>query len=125
MWASELNISYTTFLHKLNRGLTINEIIEEGKELTNTLSVLYNNSGGEVSAAHLDNGISQQQHMLTLTVPQMADQLNISRATAYALVKDPGFYPAFRIGNRVLISTKALESWVIERTEEEHGKKTV
>lgn len=92
--------------------------------MTNMRSVMYNNKCGEASAMNLDNGISQQNNMLTLTVPQMANQLNISRTTAYALVKDPSFYPAFRIGNRVLVGAKALESWIIERTEDKHGKET-
>ena len=92
--------------------------------MTNMRSVMYNNKCGEISAEYLDNGISQQNNMLTLTVPQMANQLNISRTTAYALVRDPAFYPAFKIGSRVLIGAKALESWIIERTEGKHVEKT-
>lgn len=87
-------------------------------------AVMYNDEDGNTPVTYLDNGISQQNNMLTLTVPQMAQQLHISRTTAYALVKDPTFYPAFRLGGRVLIGTKALDSWVIERTEGKHGKET-
>ena len=85
--------------------------------MTNIPRVLYNNSGGDNSAEHLDSGISQQDMKLTLTVEELAKQLNISRGTAYNLVRRQDFYPAFRIGNRVLISTNALSGWIREQTE--------
>lgn len=81
----------------------------------------YNTVDGNQSIAHLDNGIPHTNLRLTLTVNEMAKQLNISRTTAYNLVNQRDFYPAFRIGNRVLVSSSALSSWVQQQTE---GKAT-
>lgn len=51
---------------------------------------------------------------LTLTVPQMAKELNISRNTAYELTKQKGF-PCFRVGKRVLINRDMLQVWLDEQ----------
>ena len=48
---------------------------------------------------------------MTLTVDETAEELNISRATAYQLVKREDF-PAFMIGQRVLVSRAGLEDWI-------------
>ena len=48
---------------------------------------------------------------MTLTVEQMADELNISRPTAYNLVKEEGF-PALTIGHRVLVNRAGLQRWL-------------
>ena len=48
---------------------------------------------------------------LTLTVPQMAKALNISRNTAYELVKQPGF-PCFHVGKRILVNRDLLQDWL-------------
>ena len=40
---------------------------------------------------------------LTLTVDQMAKVMNISRNTAYELVKQPGF-PCLHVGKRILMN---------------------
>lgn len=57
----------------------------------------------------------QIQHIsipkMTLTVEQMADELNISKPTAYNLVKSEGF-PAFAIGHRLLINRQGLQQWL-------------
>ena len=47
------------------------------------------------------NELNHSHSSLTLTVPQMAKELNISRNTAYELTKQKGF-PCFRVGKRVL-----------------------
>lgn len=51
-----------------------------------------------------------------ITVPEMARTLHISRAAAYNLANSAGFYPAFRLGKRVLISATALTRWLEEQT---------
>ena len=51
---------------------------------------------------------------LTLTVPQMAKELNISRNTAYDLTKQKGF-PCFHVGKRVLINRDMLQDWLDEQ----------
>ena len=55
--------------------------------------------------------VSTQIPRMTLTVEQMADELNISRPTAYNLVKEEGF-PALTIGHRVLVNRAGLQRWL-------------
>lgn len=85
--------------------------------MTNKPLKSYNVVDGDNSIAQLDNGIPQTNLRLTLTVNEMAKQLNISRTTAYNLVNQQDFYPAFHIGNRVLVSSSALSSWLQKQTE--------
>ena len=54
----------------------------------------------------------------TLTVEQVAEQLNISRASAYILVNKSDF-PKIRIGKRIIIPADAFDSWLIKNTEGE------
>lgn len=51
-----------------------------------------------------------------LSVSEMGSYLGISRTAAYALANHPGFYPAFRIGRRVVVNVAALEKWIAEQT---------
>lgn len=46
----------------------------------------------------------------------MGKRLGVSRAMAYDLINTQGFYPAFRIGKRVLVRVDALEKWLDEQT---------
>ena len=55
--------------------------------------------------------VSQEHNLMTLTVQQMANALNISRNTAYELVKQPGF-PCFHVGKRILINRDMLQTWL-------------
>ncbi|MDO4484723.1 MAG: helix-turn-helix domain-containing protein [Clostridia bacterium] len=48
---------------------------------------------------------------MTLTVEELADELNISAPTAYKLVKEKDF-PAFNIGNRILVNREGLQRWL-------------
>ena len=48
---------------------------------------------------------------LMLSVPEVAGVLGISRAGAYALVKEKGF-PALKIGSRVLVPRDKLIAWI-------------
>lgn len=84
--------------------------------MTEAHAALYNHSGGDPSPPNLDNGIYRADTSLTLTVEQLANQLHISRATAYALVRTKSFYPAFRIGNRWIVSVPALTRWLDDQT---------
>lgn len=47
----------------------------------------------------------------TLTVPQMAEKLQISKQAAYALCKVPGF-PSVRFGGSIRIPVKELDAWL-------------
>ena len=48
---------------------------------------------------------------LTLSVPEMAAALGISRAGAYELARTEGF-PALKIGTRIVIPKDKLKEWV-------------
>lgn len=50
-----------------------------------------------------------------LTVKQFMTYQNISRKTAYRLVHDESFYPAFRIGKKILINLDKLRKWNFEQ----------
>ena len=50
-----------------------------------------------------------------LSVLEMGKYLGISRTAAYVLASQPSFYPAFRIGRRVVVSVDALERWIDEQ----------
>jgi excisionase family DNA binding protein len=68
------------------------------------------NLHAELAPVRNDN----QNPSLTLTVPQMAKELNISRNTAYELTKQKGF-PCFHVEKRVLINRDMLQSWLDEQ----------
>ena len=56
----------------------------------------------------------------TITVYQLAEILNIGRYTAYELCHRCDFYPAFRIGRKILVNMDKLNQWL-----EEQGQKEV
>ena len=89
---------------------------KEVKQLTEHTFAEYNKKDENLFVMNLDNGIISPSK-LTLTVEEMADQLNISKVTAYNLAKRKDFFPAFRLGNRVLIGASALALWVDKQTE--------
>ncbi len=51
---------------------------------------------------------------MTMTVDEMAAELNISHPTAYELVKR-GHFPAFHIGQRILVNRAGLQRWIDEQ----------
>lgn len=58
----------------------------------------------------------RKEPAMTLTVENLINELNISRKTAYDLVKQEDF-PSFNIGNRILISRKGLQEWIDLQTD--------
>lgn len=48
---------------------------------------------------------------LTLTVRQLAERMQVSMPTAYAMTEQEGF-PVFRVGKKILIPLAALEHWL-------------
>lgn len=48
---------------------------------------------------------------MTLTIDEVAEELNISKKSAYRLVQTPGF-PSFFIGQRVVVDRQGLIEWV-------------
>lgn len=55
--------------------------------------------------------MDQTREKLTLSVAEAAQMLGISAPKAYELTHRADF-PAFRIGNRTLVSRRLLEQWV-------------
>ena len=65
---------------------------------------------------NLENGTWKTQNetpgtRTALTVDQLAEELQISRTTAYALVKQAGF-PSFAVGKRIMVSRNGLQGWM-------------
>ena len=54
---------------------------------------------------------NQSNRKMTLTVKEFAEELNISRNTAYQLADQKDF-PSFRIGRRLLINRAMLQEWL-------------
>ena len=84
--------------------------------MTNIRSVMYNYQCGDPSAANLDSSILPGNAKLTITVEELAQELNVSRTTAYNLARSKDFYPAIRIGQRIVVSVQALIRWLEEQT---------
>lgn len=58
---------------------------------------------------------------LLLTVPEAAHQLSIGRSRCYELLLR-GELRSFKLGRRRLIPKEALEAFVAEQMEAEHGR---
>ena len=54
---------------------------------------------------------------LTISVPEAAKRLGVSKTTGYELAHRKDF-PAFSVGNRLLVSVAGLEKWVETQTEQ-------
>ena len=57
---------------------------------------------------------------LAFNCAEAAEALHISRPTLYALLRTPGF-PAFRVGNRWIISRDGLIEWIKQQTSMEEN----
>lgn len=55
--------------------------------------------------------ILEVQQNKIITVKELCDFMKIGKNTAYKLIKLKGF-PAFRIGNKILISQNKLQKWI-------------
>ena len=62
-------------------------------------------------AQHPTESIGGTYPKMTLTVDDLAAELNISRNTAYALA-DRKDFPSFRIGRRLLVNRALLQEWM-------------
>lgn len=54
-----------------------------------------------------------------ITVKELMALMGIGHNTAYALVHNPDFYPAFKIGRKILINTDRLQQWIDEQSMKE------
>ncbi len=55
------------------------------------------------------------ENLVNLNSEQTMQILNISKTKYYELVHDPAFYPAFRIGRKILINREQLNRWMDEQ----------
>ena len=53
---------------------------------------------------------------LAVSAAEAARLLGVSKPKVYDLIRSEGF-PAFKLGNRTLISVDGLRTWINERTE--------
>ena len=53
---------------------------------------------------------------LTISVPEAARRLGISKVRMYEIARSEGF-PAFRVGERILVHEKLFEQWVQARAQ--------
>lgn len=56
-----------------------------------------------------------------MDICQLMEYMSISRKTAYALIHSEGFYPAFRVGKKILIHPEKLEKWITEQQVHKEG----
>ena len=52
---------------------------------------------------------------LTLSISEMAQSLNVSKPTAYRIIRTPGF-PVVLFGRRKVIPVEALKKWLEQNT---------
>ena len=52
---------------------------------------------------------------LTLSAPEVAEVLGISRAAAYALVRSRDF-PSLKVGTRILVPKDKFIAWISDQT---------
>lgn len=55
--------------------------------------------------------MTEKAKRLTMSVPEAAEALGVARSTMYQIIHRADF-PAFKLGNRTLISRSGLEEWV-------------
>lgn len=53
---------------------------------------------------------------VNFTVRQFMGYMNIGRTKAYEMIHDKSFYPAFRVGRKILINKEKLDKWIDENT---------
>lgn len=58
----------------------------------------------------------RQNQIYTLTVEELAEALNISKTSAYRLVRSYDF-PKLNIGKRIVIPVEEFKSWMSKRTQ--------
>ena len=52
----------------------------------------------------------------TINVNGLREYLQIGRTKAYQLAHDPDFYPAFRVGGKILINVEKLQKWIFDQS---------
>lgn len=62
--------------------------------------------------------------IINLNSEQTMQLLNISKTKYYELVHDPAFYPAFRIGRKILVNREQLFRWMEEQRMSGRGERS-
>ena len=57
---------------------------------------------------------------MAMTVDELADELRISKPTAYRIVRQADF-PSFCIGNRILVNRSGLQKWIDQKSSQPLG----
>ena len=57
----------------------------------------------------------------TITVKQLSEMWGLSYVYCYQVVHRPDFYPAFKVGKRILINIDMLNQWMKEQGEKPIG----
>jgi len=60
--------------------------------------------------------MSDKLEPLAVSAPEAARLLGVSKPTIYQYIHQGGF-PAFKLGNRTLVSVEGLREWVKKQTE--------
>ena len=53
----------------------------------------------------------QSKAPVTYTIPELAAKMQIGKAAAYQLAKQPGF-PAIKVGKRILVPIASFHRWL-------------
>ena len=59
----------------------------------------------------MNSTATSKKAKMTITVPELAEELNIGRNAAYELCHTQGF-PAIQIGKRLVIPVEPLRDWL-------------
>ncbi len=75
--------------------------------------------GSENGNCHKKKGRSKMEvKKANLKISEFMEYMNIHRTLAYRLCHNKDFYPAFKIGKKILINKEKLDKWIAEQTME-------
>lgn len=99
------------------------------KEVGEIFGYMLQSLGYSFQPMNLDNGIAQAigqplatPKRMTMTVKDVAHELNISNQTVYKLIHN-GELPAFKLGKHYAISKTAFEAWVMQYGHAQEGER--
>lgn len=78
------------------------------------MSFYIRQTGKSMELAKPDSEIGKVQRK-TICVSELAEMLSIGEKAVYNLVHSKDFYPAFKIGRKILINVDKLNRWIDEQ----------
>lgn len=63
----------------------------------------------------------QNKDPVTYTIPELAAKMQIGKAAAYQLVKQPGF-PVVKVGKRIVVPIVSFQRWLERQAAVERDK---